>query len=243
MSVNKYSSLSNYAVLEPRGTLFIFGEDEYDAVVVISQHYEKIKNNQVRLIRPEPTNKKTKTQREKNKLEALNASYNLHKRQLPDKEKLLMETMKRLKTFSAGQSLASFSITSEQITTIRAAIKQHRSSHLEFNCDGKSAKAFLFDIHSQNKNALWKSSFVATADGLELTDFDGGICSFSMRAAIFLTLTNDKDEHFSINLFENYALFTPQDGASIFIRDQDIRKPYTVFFSDQLLSPICFSLA
>ena len=44
MSVNKYSSLSNYAVLEPRGTLFIFGEDEYGlgSVLLEKENYKPL---------------------------------------------------------------------------------------------------------------------------------------------------------------------------------------------------------
>jgi len=213
--LKQFSSFSDYAVLEPNGIFLVFGEDQHDALVVMGKHREKLKHSKV-------------------------ISLGQTKSNAPaDKEKSLIQQAKRFHSFDAADLLASFSILPSHLKSIRTTIKEHGSTHIEFNCDTASAKAFLFDIHSHNGNALWTSSFVATADGIELANFRGKPSSFSMKAASFLSLLMEDGETYSINLYEDYAIFfSGNDGTTIYIRDQELRKPYTTFFSDRLHRPI-----
>ena len=211
----QFQIIAKYAVLEPNGTFLVFGEDQHDALVIMGKHREKLKHSKV-------------------------ISLGQTKSKAPaDKEKSLIQQAKLFHSFDAGDLLASFSILPSHLKSIRTTIKEHGSTHIEFNCDTASAKAFLFDIHSHNGNALWTSSFVATADGIELANFRGKPSSFSMKAASFLSLPTERNETYSINLYEDYAIFfSGNDGTTIYIRDQELRKPYTTFFSDRLHRPI-----
>jgi hypothetical protein len=210
--LSQFHRIADYAAVEPTGTFLVFGEKEHDALVVVGRHREKIKHS-----------KCIKLAANKPKITA-------------QIEKTLKQNAIRFATFDAGSRLASLSVLPSQMKLLRSQSKEIGATHIEFDCDETSAKAFLFVVHSQKGTVLWNSSFVATAEGIELSNFHGKPSSFSMKADTFLKLP---DNDYSINLYDDYAVFSSgQDSTTIYMRDQEIRKPYTTVFSDRLRRPI-----
>jgi hypothetical protein len=210
----QYQRLADYAVIGPGGVYHIFGHGIHDAVVIVGTHREKLKKVQVLL------------------LDAKKVRPNEAKR------KSLLSDVKRFEFLDAGELIASFSLLSQKQSELREAISATDSTHIEFNIENCVAKAFVFDVRAQDGNVLWKSSFTAISQGLELNNCFGKSSSFVMKSDTFLRLPK---EAYAVSLYEDYAIFSAStDGTQIYIHDQNIRKPYTVFVSDRLETTTTF---
>ena len=114
-----------------------------------------------------------------------------------------------------------------------------KASHIEFSCDDEGARAFLFDVASLNGSVLWRSTFVSGATAVDLHNARSTAAgSFSMKCSTFLKMPADA---YSVSLYNDYAIFSsPRSDTNIYVRDQEIRRPFCNTFSDRLLSPITF---
>lgn len=210
----QFQRLSDYILIEPDGRYYMFGQGIHDAAVIVGTHHTKISCS--RVIKIAPTGKPLNEQRKKE----------------------LLGRVRNFESLDAGELHASFSILSDDQKSIREAIAEASASHIEFECREASVKAFLFDVASQDAEVLWRSSFISRADGIELHNAHGVPSSFVMKAQTFLKMPN---EAYSVSLFHDYAVFSSsKDGTLIYLRDQDIRRPYANFFSDRLEKPITF---
>jgi hypothetical protein len=210
----QFQRLSDYVLIEPDGRYYVFGQGVHDAAVIVGTHHTKSSRSQV--LKISPTAKPSNEQRKKK----------------------LLWCAREFGSLDAGDLLGSFSILSNDQKSVRDAIKETKASHIEFECDRTSAKAFLFDVASQDAEVLWRSSFVSKGDGIELHNVHGVSASFVMKAQTFLRLPN---EAYSVSVFQDYAvLSSSKDGTLVYLRDQDVRRPYTTFVSDRLLCPITF---
>lgn len=214
--ISQYQRIGNFVVYEPSGVFLIFGENNHDAVVVSGSHRENIvKSKSVCITKPAP------------------------KLSHHDKSKLI-SFKDRFWNLSLGNSVAGFSILSESQERIREAIKLSNATHIEFNCGVGNAQAFVFDICAFDGNVIWRKSFISGSNGIFLANHSGNNATFVMKADTFLSLPN---ETYSVSIFKNdYAIFSStRDGTRIYIRDQNIRKPFTTFVSDRLEKQIIFS--
>lgn len=210
----QFQRLSDCAVIEPGGVYHVFGQGIHDAVVVVGTHREKLKKSKVLRLDP--------------KGGRLNEA----------KKKSLISKVERFEFLDAGELVASFSLLSQKQTELREAISAADPTHVEFIVANGIAKAFVFDVRAQDGDVLWKSAFAASSEGIELNNCLGKAVSFVMKADTFLRLPK---EAYAISLYEDYAIFSASsDGTQIYIRDQDIRRPYTMFFSDRLQTTTFF---
>lgn len=212
--LGQFQRLSDYVLIQPDGRYYVFGQGVHDAAVIVGTHHTKNSRSQVLKISAaaKPLNEQRK--------------------------KELLRYSSEFGSLDAGDLLGSFSVLSNDQKSLRDAIIETKTSHIEFECDGTSAKAFLFDVASQDAEVLWRSSFVSKGYGIELHNAHGVPASFVMKAQTFLRLPN---EAYSVSLFQDYAVFSlSKDGTLVYLRDQDIRRPYTTFVSDRLGTPITF---
>lgn len=215
-TIQKFQRFSDYCVLDHNGIFFIFAEGNNDSIVISGPHREKIS---------------------KNKIVRTSTDHSRISQQIKNQ---LIEATSKIWELSLGTSIASFSILSGTQKKIRDILISTNSTHIEFNCDENNAKAFPFDISAADGNVLWRKSFIEHTDGIQLSNFSGSASTFVMKAETFLALPN---ETFSFSIYQNdYAIITlTEDGSRIYVRDQNIRKPYTSFLSGLLAKKIVFS--
>lgn len=210
----QFQRLAKYAVIEPSGVYHIFGQGIHDAVIVVGTHREKLSKPKVLL------------------LDAKAVRPNEAKRSN------LISDVKRFSCLNAGELVASFSLLSQEYSELRDAISAVDGTHVEFNVENDVAKAFVFDVRARDGNVLWKSAYAISAVGVKLDNCVGKSASFVMKAETFLRLPK---EAYSVSIYEDYAIFSAStDGVQVYIRDQDIRRPYTMFVSDRLQTTTFF---
>lgn len=212
--LSQFQRIADFAVVQPDGRYYVFGRGLHDAVVVLGTHHVKCRDAKFLKL-----NSAVKSLNDQGRNE-------------------LLSSVRRFSRLDAGDQLSTFSILSDDQRAIRDAIAETSASHVQFEFDGVTAKAYVFHVASLDGEVLWRSTFTARAVGIDLSNAGGLTSSFVMKSQTFMKLPN---EPYSVSLYEDYAVFaSSRDATLLYLRDQDIRRPYTNVFSDRLGTSITF---
>ena len=117
--------------------------------------------------------------------------------------------------------------------------KDSQATHVAFESDGTTAKAYWFDLVSTIGYSSFRSSYLAGCRGIPLPDSSGGPFSVTVHFVAFAALPT---ESFVCSVYEAgfLRLLADKDGVRITIRDQEIRRPFTTFASEKVNSEVAF---
>ena len=207
--LKQFSKLSDTAILAEDGYFYIFGQDKCDSLFVDGLMSKAVKKQKLVQLRAASTR-------------------NVEDAEI-DSIDDLMNKITRVNKIRQGAIEGSFTLSKAFRAEIGRQVKDTTSTHIQFESDGETAAAHMFDITATHGRSSWRESYVAGVTGLPLVNASGSF-SFTSRADSFLSLPN---EAVTVSIYAAgiMRLVYSKDGIRVTIRDQEIRKPFTKFWS------------
>jgi hypothetical protein len=214
------SRISDFALLGTDGLFYVFGDPEYATGCMYADGYlpHKVKKEQVVSTKKEPKDVKW----------IVNTSENID--YLLDKATQIHKIKNNL--------ITSFNLSETKWKTLNERIYKDDVSHFQIECNGKDIRAYCFDVRSTIGSSNYKPTWVSGANGLYVKV--GKIpFKISIDVAAWKKLPI---ENVVVKLFDNgiMRLEYIDDGIRISIRDQEIRRPHTAFYSERMKKRVLF---
>ena len=232
--IRKLSPLSDKALLGTDGYFYVFGEDITGCLYADGQMSKKVSKEQVLRIRRE-TPPSLDDDDYYDYTEADLWKQNLNTKQ---NIKELFEKAARTYEIKYDELLAEFPITDVKRRALANRIIDEDATHFQIDCDGKEIRAHCFDVRSTIGSSLLKQEELLGANGLYLKA--GKIpFKFSVDATAWSKLPK---EGATAKIYSNgiMRLEYHDDAIRISIRDQEIRRPHTAFYSERMKKRVLF---
>jgi hypothetical protein len=209
--LKQFSKISNSAIIADDSYYYIFGQDKCDSLFVDGLMNKPVKK--MRLVQL----------RAASKLSAVDDAS-------VDRIEDVRCKIDRVNKISQGAIEGSFMLTKAFWIELIKLVKDNKSTHIQFETDGDTAAAHVFDIVATHGRSSWRESYVAGVVGVPLVSSSGS-CIFTSRADAFLSLPY---EAATVSIYASgiMRLVYSKDGTRVTIRDQEIRKPFTQFISE-----------
>jgi hypothetical protein len=211
-----FSKLSREALLGTNGYFFIFGDGAASCLYIDGQITTKPKKETILPINTS------------------GADFN----ESSDKLKLLVRkaaTVLSLKYEFIGSGL---SISFSKWTSLNRRMKELNATHIQFEGDAKEIRVYPFDIRALVGSSSMRQSYISGANGLYLKKSHLRF-QFTVLADAWLKLPLG-----SASLdFSNCGILRleySENGIRVNIRDQEIRRPHTAFYSSRIKRRVLF---
>ena len=217
--LKKLSPLSDKALLGTDGKFYVFGEGISGCLYADGHMSRRVPKEKVVRIRNE----------ELGSVEPVNTKANI---------KELFEKAAKTYQIKYEELLAEFPISETKRKTLAKRIIDEDATHFQIECDGKEIRAHCFDVRSTIGSSLLKQEELLGANGLYLKA--GKIpFKFSVDATAWSKLPK---EGATAKIYSNgiMRLEYHDDAIRISIRDQEIRRPHTAFYSERMKKRILF---
>ena len=217
--LKKLSPLSDKALLGSDGKFYVFGEGITGCLYAEGHMSRKVpKEKVIKIIQDSYANN-----------EPINTRSNMLK---------LRDKAAKTYQIKYDELLAEFPISETKRKTLAKRIIDEDATHFQIECDGKEIRAHCFDVRSTIGSSLLKQEELLGANGLYLKA--GKIpFKFSVDATAWSKLPK---EGATAKIYTNgiMRLEYHDDAIRISIRDQEIRRPHTAFYSERLKQRVLF---
>jgi len=217
--LKKLSPLSDKALLGSDGKFYVFGEGITGCLYAEGHMSRKVpKEKVINIIQDSYANN-----------EPINTRSNMLK---------LRDKAAKTYQIKYDELLAEFPISETKRKTLAKRIIDEDATHFQIECDGKEIRAHCFDVRSTIGSSLLKQEELLGANGLYLKA--GKIpFKFSVDATAWSKLPKEGS---TAKIYSNgiMRLEYHDDAIRISIRDQEIRRPHTAFYSERMRKRVLF---
>lgn len=220
--LRKLSRISEFALLGTDGFFYVFGEPDSPTGCLYADGTlsRTPKQEQVVLTRNNPNGGVDWI---------VNTKHNIS---------LLYERAVRIHAMKIGEPLSTFALPLSKWEMINKRVSDEDPSHIQIECDGKEIRAYVFDVRSTIGSSNYKESWLSGANGLylkaEKTPFQ---ISIDVVAWKKLPIADVTVRVFACGILR---LDYIDEGFRVNIRDQEIRRPHTGFYSERLGKRVLF---
>ena len=217
--LKKLSSLSDKALLGSDGRFYVFGEGICECLYADGHISRKVKKEEVVRIKfdefflDNPVNTKA------NRIALIEKAANTYK-------------------IIDDDLLAEFSFNDVKRRSLAKKIEEEDATHFQIECDGKEIRAYCFDVRSTIGSSKLRQEELLGANGLYLKVGKRPF-KFCVDATAWSKLPK---EGCSVKIYSNgiMRLQYHNDGIRVSIRDQEIRRPHTAFYSERMKIRVLF---
>jgi hypothetical protein len=121
------------------------------------------------------------------------------------------------------------SLSASKWTTINQRIRELNATHLQFEGDGEEIRVYPFDIRALVGSSSMRKSYISGANGLYLKRSNVKF-QFTVLAEAWMKLPVETAS-VSISKCGIMRIEYSENGIRVSIRDQEIRRPHTAFYS------------
>lgn len=219
--LSKVSRISEFALLGTDGLFYVFGEPKYSTGCMYADGYlpHKVKQEQVVLTKKNPKD---------------SDEWVVNTRENID---ILMERAIAIHKIK-NNLISSFTLSDAKWLLLNEKIMKEDATHFQIECDGKIIRSYCFDVRSTIGSSNYRSTWIKGANGLYIK-----LCNQPFKFSVDVSAwKNLPIGNVKVKVFDNgiMRLEYTDEPIRISIRDQEIRRPHTAFYSERMKKRVLF---
>jgi len=211
-----FSRLSDTALLGTNGYFYVFGEGVSSCLFIDGQITTKLKKDMLIQIGSGEKGADAKS----------------------DVLKLLIRKAATVLSLKYDFTITGLVLSASKWGILNNRIKDLNATHIQFEGDGEEIRVYAFDIRAIVGSSAMRQSYISGANGLYLKR-SGHKFEFTALADAWLRLPVDSVS-IDISTCGVLRMEYSDNGIRVNIRDQDIRRPHTAFYSKRIKRRVLF---